>query len=272
MNEGVVISSTANPFVKRVRKLRDRKERAQEGVFYAEGLRIVAEAADRPERIETLLVAPELLVGAFGRELVERLEKQGVRTLRFSASVFENFALKEGPQGLAAIIRQEWTPLENVHPKPGESWVVLEAVADPGNLGTILRTHDAVGGKGVILLGQSTDPYDPTSIRASMGAIFSQILVKAQLAEFVEWARMGRCEVIGTSDAAKADYHYETYPDPMILMMGSERQGLSDGAKVACHRMVSIPMLGRGDSLNLAVATAVVLYEWLNQHREIPNR
>jgi TrmH family RNA methyltransferase len=192
---------------------------------------------------------------------------KGIPTAFFSAMVFESFALKDGPQGLAALVHQEWETLECVKPQIGQSWVILESVADPGNLGTILRAHDAVGGQGVILLDESTDPFDPTAIRASMGAVFSQALVKASLDEVSKWKLGGRWKMMGTSDAAKGDYHFESYPDPFILMMGSERQGLSAKAMDLCDSIVSIPMLGRGDSLNLAVATAVVLYEWLNRKR-----
>ncbi|HZU87311.1 MAG TPA: RNA methyltransferase [Anaerolineaceae bacterium] len=272
MSEPVLITSMANPLVKRIRKLRERKERTQSGLFYAEGLRIVAEAVEKPERIETILAAPELLEGSFGRELLARVSASGIPVAYFNPAVFESFALKDGPQGLAALVRQEWMSLNSVSPEPGQSWVILEAVADPGNLGTILRAHDAVGGQGVILLEQSTDPYDPTAIRASMGAVFSQKLIKTTLVEFTAWAQAGGYQIFGTSDAADHDYHYEQYPDPFLLMMGSERHGLSAQAMALCDLMVSIPMLGRGDSLNLAVATAVVLYEWLNHKRDMGGR
>lgn len=268
MTELSMITSSANPLVKHIRKLRERKEREVSGLFYVEGLRIVAELAEKAGQIETLLVCPELLSGGFGRELLSKLIAGGVPVVNFSPAVFESFSLKDGPQGMAALAHQKWTPLEQVNPQVGECWVVLEAVADPGNLGTILRTLDAVGGQGVILLEQSTDPYDPTAIRASMGAVFAQHLVKTTLAQFSDWARAANWHIVGTSDAAVVDYHHTQYPGPFILMMGSERHGLSSQAMELCDQMVSIPMLGRGDSLNLAVATAVVLYEWLNKKRD----
>ncbi|HEX2979947.1 MAG TPA: RNA methyltransferase [Anaerolineaceae bacterium] len=147
------------------------------------------------------------------------------------------------------------------------NWVALDSVADPGNLGTILRTNDAVGGAGVILLDHSTDPYDVTAVRASMGAVFSQRLVRASLSEFAAWKQRHSVAVIGTSDAAKMDYHQTHYPSPMVLLMGSEREGLTPQHIAICDLMVAIPMVGRSDSLNLAVATAVVLYEMFNQGR-----
>jgi RNA methyltransferase, TrmH family len=140
-------------------------------------------------------------------------------------------------------------------------------VADPGNLGTILRTNDAVGGRGVVLLDHSTDPYDPTAARASIGALFSQRLVKAGLDEFAEWKHRQSVPLVGTSGAAQADYQDYRYPQALVVLMGSEREGLDEKHLRLCDQVVRIPMVGRSDSLNLAVATAVVLYEVFNQKR-----
>ena len=171
------------------------------------------------------------------------------------------------------LIRQRWLPLSDSAPErwgclAAVTWVALDSVADPGNLGTILRTHDAVGGQGVILLDQSTDPYDPSAMRASMGALFTQTLVKASFHEFADWKRQQASHVVGTSDKASTDYHAYQYPPSLVLLMGSERQGLQQQHLALCDEVVSIPMLGKSDSLNLAVAAAVVLYEILNQRRE----
>ena len=169
-------------------------------------------------------------------------------------------------------MRQRWKKLEEIDfplrsGVSSSTWVALDSVADPGNLGTIMRTHDAVGGEGIILLDQSTDPYDPSAARASMGALFTQSLVKASFAQFREWKQQVGVPVIGTSDAAAVDYTAYRYPARMVLLMGSERQGLQDHHLALCDEVVSIPMAGRSDSLNLAVATAVVLYEIFNQRR-----
>jgi TrmH family RNA methyltransferase len=278
-----MITSLANERIKSIRKLQDRKSRQESGLFYVEGLRIVAEAVEQHAPIDTLVVAPELLKSAFGRQLVEDQRSAGVPVLEVNTEVFQRMSLKEGPQGLAAVVRQHWLSLENVRLEPSSraahsrptagmtrtgTWVALDSVADPGNLGTILRAHDAVGGQGVILLDQSTDPYDPSAVRASMGALFSQSLVRASLAEFAEWKRRNAYPVVGTSDKAEADYHAYRYPPALILLLGSERQGLQEQHLALCDAVVSIPMLGQSDSLNLAVAAAVTLYEILNQRRD----
>jgi TrmH family RNA methyltransferase len=147
-------------------------------------------------------------------------------------------------------------------------WVALSNVANPGNLGTIIRTCDAVGIEGIILLDRSTDPYDPTALRASMGAHFSIKLVKAGFQELVAWKQTNRLALIGTSDGAELDYHLARYPQKFVLLMGSEREGLTSNQMEQCDLMVRIPMLGRSDSLNLAVATGVILYEMYNQMRD----
>jgi RNA methyltransferase, TrmH family len=263
-----MITSAANERVKWLRKLQDRKARQESGLFYIEGLRIVTEAVQQGAAIETLVVAPELLRSDFGQQLVTNQQNAGRAVIEVSGEVFQRLSLKEGPQGLAAVVRQEWQDLADVRVEAGQTWVALDAVADPGNLGTILRTHDAVGGQGVILLDQSTDPYDLSAVRASMGALFTQRLVRASFAEFVDWKQRVEVALVGTSGAAVQDYHTYQYPDGLVLLMGSERQGLQAHHLAVCDALVSIPMQGKSDSLNLAVATAVVLYEILNQRRD----
>lgn len=263
-----MITSTSNPQIKAIRKLSDRKERRQSGLFFVEGLRNVGEAVQRGWDIETMIVAPELLVSLFGQQLVEQAAAGGAVVLEVTGEVFQSLSIKEGPQGIAAVGRQRWTQLESIRLKPGDTWIALDAVQDPGNLGTILRTSDAAGCRGVILLEQATDPYDPGAIRGSMGAIFSQPVVKTTTADFARWKRENQSVVIGTSDKALQDYHEFEYPSAMVVLMGSERQGLPEPLLALCDAVVSIPMHGTSDSLNLAVATALVIYEVFNQRRD----
>ena len=259
------ITSLSNPKIKSIRKLKDRKEREQAGLFWIEGLRIVAEAIQTGADLETLVIAPELLTSAFGQELAQGQKERGVEVLEVSQEVFHSFSLKEGPQGIAGLVHQRWEPLESLQPEG--DWVALDSIADPGNLGTILRTNDAVSGAGLILLEHSTDPYDPTCVRASMGAIFSQRLVRASFHDFAAWKLSRQVYLVGTSDKAARDYAEMDYPHPLVLLMGSERQGLSPEALDLCDQVVAVPMNGRSDSLNLAVATGVVLYQIYNQRR-----
>ena len=216
---------------------------------------------------ECLIFAPDLLTSPVGKEVVSRMETAEVSILAVSAPVFQTLSQKDGPQGIAAVIRQRWERLENLSPKKGDLWVALDAIQDPGNLGTILRTVDAVGGEGVILLDHCTDPYGPTALRASMGSVFSQRLIKTTTEQFTGWKKEVDIAVIGTSGDTDQDYHLIEYPDPLVVLMGSERQGLTLRQMELCDRLVRIPMVGKSDSLNLSVATAIVLYEVFNQQR-----
>ena len=264
----MVITSPANERIKEIRKLQQRKEREKSGTFFIEGLRIVGQAVQAGARLEALIAAPELLRSEFGLRLVKEQAARGIPLLEVSAEVFRRFSITEGPQGIAAVVRQTWTSLRDIQIEGGKPWVALDSVADPGNLGTILRTNDAAGGAGVILLDQSTDPFDPSAIRASMGALFDQRLARCSLDEFADWVKAAGAAVVGASGSAEDDYHAFRYPQRLVLLMGSERLGLQPRHYQLCDAVVKIPMAGQSDSLNLAVATAVILYEVLNQRRD----
>jgi TrmH family RNA methyltransferase len=259
-----MITSRTNSTIKRIRALRHRKARDETGLFFVEGTRIVGEAVEVGAAVETIVVAPDLLTSDYGRELVSRA---GAPIVEVSGPVFASLSVKDGPQGIGAVIRQRWSCLDDVQADAGLCWIALDAVQDPGNLGTILRTSDAVGCPGVILTGFSTDPHDSAALRASMGAIFSQVLVRAGFDELVQWAGQHESALVGTSSSGGTDYQAMSYPDPMILVLGSEREGLSAAQHEVCGVSVHIPTTGRSDSLNLGVATGVVLYEIFNQRR-----
>ena len=263
----MLITSPANPRVKEIRKLRDKKEQKRTGLFYMEGLRIIGEAFDKGAEIETLVVCPELLKTEFGLELWQRGKDLGLDILEISRPVFESIAVKDNPQGLAAVAKARFFSLDDLDTSRGII-VALTEIADPGNLGTIIRTADAVDCRGVILIGDCTSPYDIGSIRGTMGAIFSTKIVKTDLDSFLEWKKRTGLQLVGTSDKAASDYADIGYRDPVILLMGSERAGMSPEEFEACDEIAAIPMLRSSDSLNLAVATGVMLYQIFNHHRQ----
>lgn len=265
----MIITSFSNPKVKFIRKLDQKKYRQETGLFFVEGLRSVGEAVQTGALIESLVFSSELLVSDFGQGLLDEPAVENIERIEVSAEIYEKIAHKQGPQGIGALVRQNCRTLETLAVQPGDLWIALDRVADPGNLGTIMRTADAVGCRGVFLLGDSTDPYDPTAVKASMGAIFSLELVQCSWHAFHNWQLQQAVTVIGTSDHASVTYNEASYGRPIILLMGSERHGLTDEMMAACHQMVKIPMVGRGDSLNLAVATAVIVYEIFNQTRDL---
>ncbi|WP_245863522.1 TrmH family RNA methyltransferase [Candidatus Viridilinea mediisalina] len=260
-----MITSTANPTIKALRALRQRKAREASGTCLIEGIRLVGEAA-RSGCIECLVVAPELLRSDFAVELVAQQRATGCAVIEVSATVFQHLAQKDGPQGLAAVVRQAWVRLDQLDLRQHLGWVALMEPADPGNLGTIIRTVEAVGGGGVILIGPSADPYDPAALRAAMGATFAVALVQTTWPAFCVWLDACGLPLVGTSDQAATHFQQIKYPQPLVLLMGSERHGLDASQQAACQQLARIPMLGHSDSLNLAVATGIMLYELLRQH------
>lgn len=262
-----LITSFANQNVKLIRKLEQKKYRQETGLFFIEGLRTVGEAVQTGASIKALVIAPELLISDFGQSLLTHPAVKKIEKIEVSSEIYQKIAHKEGPQGIGAIIKQDWQTINHIIIDPGDLWVALDAVSDPGNLGTIMRTAEAVGCRGIILLGHSTDPYDPTAVKASMGAIFSLELVQSDWDSLNHWKKNNQLKMVGTSDSAETDYQEVVYRRPLILLMGSERHGLPENMQSACDHMVFIPMEGRTDSLNLAVATGIMLYEIYNQIR-----
>lgn len=266
-SSSTTISSASNPRIKFVRSLRRRTVREESGQFFVEGIRAVAEAIQLGAEVKTLIVASSLLTSTLAHEVVQQLPQSA--RLEVTADVFRSVSAQENPQGIGAVVRQCWTELDVVQADVGLCWVALESVQYPGNLGTVLRTSEAVGGVGAFLLGQATDPYDPLCVRASMGAIFSQRLVRADVGALLTWKRRSGGFVVGTSPSAATDYQALIYPSPLVLLMGSEQHGLSADLIAVCDHLVCIPMVGRCDSLNLAVSASTVLYEVFNQRRAV---
>ena len=263
----MLITSRQNAQVKQIRSLLIRKHRARAGLFLVEGLQLVTEAAQMGAVVETLVIAPGLLTEG-ARRAVIAVERQGpARRVEVTPEVMESISPRHGGEGVAAVVRQRWERLNWVDPGDAPCWVAVSRIGQPWSIGTIVRVCAAVGGGGVILIGDSTDPYDPMAVRASLGTIFSQRLVKASLTDLAVWKQRHGCHVIGTSPAAKADYQEIVYAPPVIVFMGSERLGMSPEQQAICDAMVSIPMPGRCESHHVAVATGIVLYEILNQQR-----
>lgn len=256
------ITSTANPLIKRVRALAQRKHRQAAGAFVVEGIRPVWQAVESAVGVETLILAPELLTSEPAWELVERQRASGTRVVQVSRGVFESFAERDHPSGLAAIARIARRSLDDLVVAPRSLFVALHEAGNPGNLGTILRTMDAVGASGLITIGDATDPYHPTAVKASMGALFTVPLVQvAGIDEVLAWSHGRGIGVVTTSSQAAHPHWSVAYPQSCLLLFGSEGEGLSPGLLAQGDLAVHIPMTGQVDSLNLAVAAGILLYE-----------
>lgn len=230
-------------------------------MFFAEGIRLAATAAESGCPVETVVVAPELLRADKGNETAENLVEQGAARLEVSADVFRTISSRDNPQGLGIVAPQAFVRLEALELAAELCWVCLARPQDPGNVGAVLRSSAAIGGGGVILIDESVDPYDPRCVRASMGSIFSQMISLSDFSGFQSWALRNHCHVVGASADALTSYRDYEFRRPLVVLLGSERQGLKGEEVEACEAMISIPIVGPVDSLNLAVAAGVLLYE-----------
>jgi TrmH family RNA methyltransferase len=245
-----------------IRRLQaDRAHRDARRTFFVEGVRNVVHAIESGFPIETLVYIEKLLIVPIARRLVRDRCWSGTPTLHVSPEAFRQVSTTLRASGVGAIVAQRWSPLHGTSPRAGLCWVVLEAVRSEGNLGSLIRTSEAIGGAGFILVGPQIDPFAPAVVRASMGALFRQTLIRTNDRSFRNWVRRHRCRVIGASPDGSADLHRFDYPRPTILVLGEERRGLTPLQRDLCSDLVRIPMVGAADSLNLAVAGSLLLYE-----------
>jgi TrmH family RNA methyltransferase len=257
------ITGFSNPTVKFLRSLREKKHRKQEGKFLAEGLRLLtdARAAGR---------LPEMLVMATTREahpLLDALEAEvaasGGEVVEMDEALLAKVSGKDNPQAVCGVFAEPDTALAGLDRTAAPIWLVAQALRDPGNLGTMLRTGDAVGAGGLILIDDCADPFSVEAVRASMGAVFTQGLARAPWGEFLAWLRSGEGQLVAASLRDAQPYRGAAYQAPCFILVGNESRGLPAEYEAACDLRVTLPMRGRADSLNAAVAAAVLAYEVL---------
>jgi TrmH family RNA methyltransferase len=256
------ITSLANPIIKDIKALSLKKARDETRNFMAEGLKLVIDALELGWTIRTLVYSK----AAKGKPIVEKVAARTIASgglvLEVSEKVMSAITRRDNPQMVAGVFEQRWMALKDVRPAGAETWVALDRVRDPGNLGTIIRTADAAGASGVILVGDCTDPFSLETVRATMGSVFAVPLVKATPADFLRWKKDSGARLVATHLAGAVDYRTIDYRSkPVILMMGNEQSGLPDELAGAADALARIPQVGRADSLNLAVATGVMLFE-----------
>ena len=255
------ITSLANPIVKEIRGLALAKNRKASGLFVAEGLKLVADAVEAGWTMRTLVHASAVAGQPLVRRLSATAHARGGSVIAVSEAVLAKISRRDNPQTVLGVFEQRLLRAGAIKPREGDVWVALESVRDPGNLGTIVRTADAVGAAGVVLVGETVDPFSVEAVRATMGSIFAVPLARASRAEFVNLAKGWRGTIVGTHLSATADYRAADYRTPVLLIMGGEQAGLTPETAALCRTLVKIPMAGKADSLNLAVATAVMLFE-----------
>jgi len=255
------VTAFSNATVKRLRSLRDKKARRAEGLFLAEGLRIITEARDSGRLPEIIAFSAEGAKHPLAAEMIAEAEAAGADAIQTTPDILSKMSGKDNPQLLLAAYRQPDTALDRIDRSKADMWIVAQALRDPGNLGTILRTGDAVGAGGLILVDDCVDPFSVEAVRASMGALFTQDIAMARWDEFIAWLRAGDGQLVGTSLKASEDYLDAGYRRPSFLLIGNEQQGLPASYEEECDLLVKIPMAGRADSLNAAIAAAVMAFQ-----------
>lgn len=256
------ITSLSNPIVKDIKALAFKKFRDEQHAFMAEGLKLVIDALDGGWTIRTLIYSKAGRGNASVEKIASRTVALGGLVLEVSEKVLGAITRRDNPQMVVGVFEQRLAKLADIRLQAGDVWVALDRVRDPGNLGTIIRTVDAVGAKGVILVGETTDPFSLETVRATMGSVFSVPVARATPEAFLAWKAKAGAMVVGTHLKGSVDYRTPNYKGrPVVLLMGNEQQGLPDELAKACDELVRIPQAGRADSLNLSVATGVMLYE-----------
>lgn len=263
MTGAEIITSPANQTIKDIRALEMRKRRRETGLFMAEGLRTIIEGMELGAQLKNIVYLADLKEREDIKKVRDYCLSCGGRPLEVTQPVLEKLSHKDNPQAVIGVFKQELHTLATVDPARATCWAVLEDVRDPGNLGTIIRTIDGVGATGVILVGKCCDPYSVEAVRATMGSIFCVPIVTASRDEFMAWAGSWPGLIVGTALQDSVDYRSVPYQPPLLLLMGNEQAGLSAELRRICHKIVRLPMNGRADSLNLSVATGIMLYAML---------
>ena len=261
------ITAFSNPLIKRVRNLRDKKHRREEGQFLAEGLRILTEAHEAGRVPQYLFFSKDMAGHALVRTLIAATEAAGGWAIETNADILSKLSGKDNPGAVVGVYPDFAVTLADLDRSRSGIWLVAERLRDPGNMGTILRTADAVGAGGLILIDDCVDPFSVEAVRASMGALFTVPVARASWGDFLVWLRKAPGQLVGLSLDTEHDYRAPRYEAPTFLLTGNEAQGMPGFMAEACDLLVKIPMLGRADSLNAAVATAVMAYEVLGQQR-----
>ena len=256
-----VITSFGNDTVKLIRSLRDRKARRESKLFLAEGLRILTEARDSGLLPEIIAFAPAGTSHPLAAAIIDATEAAGGDAIETTPDILSKMSGKDNPGLILGAYRQPPTNLASIDRRASPLWIVAQALRDPGNIGTILRTGDATGAGGLILIDDCADPYSVEAVRASMGAVFTQAIATARWDEFVPWLRGGPGQLVGTSLRTDTDYLEATYEAPSFLLIGNESQGLPSEYETECDLLVKMPMLGRADSINAAIAAAVMAFQ-----------
>ena len=254
------VTSLTNPTVKAVRALHMRKERDETGLYVAEGLKAVIEGVETGHAPKILMNGQSAADHPLLQNAIRATQQARGEVIEVTQDILAKVSRRDNPQAVVGVFPQAFQTLADVKPGAAQCVVALHRVRDPGNLGAIIRTADSAGCGAVILVGECCDPYSVEAVRATMGSIFAVPLVRATEAEFAAWRPGWPGSVVGTLLSAEVDHRQAAYARPALVLMGNEQQGLTPDMAALCDVNVKIPMRGRADSLNLSVATGIMIY------------
>lgn len=260
-----LITSAGNPLIKTLRALDRKKTRLETGLFLAEGMRLIEQALNQNWQVETLVLSASGLERDHIKALAERAEAQGARIVQVPDRLAGAIARKDNPQAVIAAIAQQELSLDQLDPQHSGLWIGLYECRDPGNLGTILRTADCADIAGVIMIEQCCDPYSVEAVRASMGSLFDVRLARTDFETFNTWRQSAGLSMVAASVNGQTAHTGVDFKRPSLILMGNEQAGLPSAVEAQCDTLCLIPMRGGADSLNLAQATAIMLYEGWRQ-------
>ena len=262
MNVIKEITSLANPLVKDIKALAQKKNRDETNLFLAEGLKLIIDALDLGWKLSVLVVAKAAIGNPVADKTIARALALGAEVVETSEKVTAAITRRDNPQAVLGVFEQRYNALSSIKASSTDTFLALDRVRDPGNLGTIIRTADAAGVKGVILIGECTDPFAIETVRATMGSVFAVPLYHASEPDFISFRKTFTGLVCGTHLKGAVDYRSVDYSKaPVLIIMGNEQSGMGEALSDACDKLIRIPQQGRADSLNLAIATGVTLFE-----------
>jgi TrmH family RNA methyltransferase len=265
------ITSSSNSIIKNIKGLQLKKNRDAEGLFVGEGLKLVIDAIDNGWDMKTLIYAQNIADQPHFLNIATKARTNGTDLLEVSEKVLGSITRRDNPQLVVGVFYQKYRNLKSIEPGTNNLWIGLDRVRDPGNLGTIIRTADCAGAKGILLIGDTTDAWSMEAVRATMGSIFNIEIVRCSQIEFINWRENWNGLVIGTHLEGGVDYRSVDYHNkPVLILMGNEQKGLPEDLVSLCTENVLIPMAGKADSLNLAIATGIMAFEARRSYLKMP--
>jgi TrmH family RNA methyltransferase len=263
-----IITSLQNQRIKFARTLRTRNKREKSGLTLLEGYRAVSRSLECGIEFQECFFSPALFLGKNEKPLLAKIAETGAEVTEVTEDVIKKIAYRDRPEGIIAVVKSKKHTLDEIPVKENGLYIIAESIEKPGNLGSILRSADAAAVDGVIVCDKCTDIYNPNVITASTGALFSVNIAEATAEETLVWLKKHKISTLAATPEAEEIYYNTDLTGKVAVVVGTEQYGLTDFWKNSADINVKIPMLGYIDSLNVATATTVILFETARQRAQ----